>query len=255
MIDTSAQGGDVDVAADDRILEVVNRVADVVGEVHHLRLDAAPAIRGSRAQPLEHLGVVVVEAVLAAPARVGHALRGGPRVLAAGIEARPGEVEAHAAAVGPEGLRLDAGEQPQGLRVAFETADVGGPVVERALAVVTERRMPEVVREARGVDHIGVEPQGHPELTADLRDLEGVRQAIAGEVEPRGRAQHLRLRGEAPQGARVQNAGPVAGEIAAAAGVLLGQPAFGVDLAVAGRAQTGRVNAGTIRHWCSTPPR
>ena len=37
--------GQVDPAADDAVLEVVHRVGDVVGEVHHLRLDAATRLR------------------------------------------------------------------------------------------------------------------------------------------------------------------------------------------------------------------
>ncbi len=52
-------------------------------------------------------------------------------------------------------LRLQPGEDAQGLRVALEPADVLGPVVERSLAVVTERRMTEVMAEARGVDDVG----------------------------------------------------------------------------------------------------
>jgi hypothetical protein len=139
-------------------------------------------------------------------------------------------------------------------RVALEPADVERPVVERALAVVPERRMPEVVREARGVDHIGVEAQAVGELAAHLSDLERVRETVAGEVEARRGTQDLRLRGEAAQRARVQDAGAVAREIAATAGVLLRQPALGVRDAVA-RGAVRRRAAVINHHSCSTPLR
>ena len=190
--------------------------------------------RGARAQPDEGGGVIRVEAELAAPARVGDAVLLGPRVLAARVEARASQVEAVAAAVVGHHLGLEAGQQAQRLRVALEAADVGGPLVEGALAVVTERRVAEVVGEAGGVHDIRIQSQPHRQLAPDLRDLERVRQAIAGEVDGRGGgAQHLGLHGEAPQGARVQHAGAIAGEVAAAGRVLLGEPALAVGGAVA----------------------
>ena len=64
---------------------------------------------------------------------------------------RPGR-----AAVGVDALGLEPGEQPQGLGVALEAADAGRDGVEGGLAVVAERRVPEVVREAGGVDDVGV---------------------------------------------------------------------------------------------------
>ena len=242
MVDAGTEGGDVHVPVDDRILEVVHRVADVVGEVHDLCLDAPTAIRCPGTQPLEDLGVVVVEAVLAAPTRVGHALGRGPRILATGVEAGPGEVEPVAAVVVAEDLRLDAGEHAQGLRISLETADVGGPVVERALAIVAERRVAEVMGEARGVDDIGVEPETVGELAADLRDLQRVGEAVAREVEAGRRAQHLRFGRQPAKRARVQHSAAIAGEVAAATRVLLRQPALPV------RCRVFRA----IRHWCST---
>ena len=44
--------------------------------------------------------------------------------------------------------------------------------VERVLTVVTERRVAQVVGQARGVDDIRVAAQGPPELAADLGHLE-----------------------------------------------------------------------------------
>jgi hypothetical protein len=172
MVDPRPEGLHVEEAVDDRILEVVHRVGDVVGEVHDLRLDAEPPLRGPAAHPREHVEVVGVEAELVAPAGVANSGRLGPRVLAAGVEARAGQVEAVARAVRAEHLRLEPGEQPQGLRVALEPADVGCPLGQRAFPVVAERRMPDVVGEAGGVDHVGVESEAGRQFAADLRDLE-----------------------------------------------------------------------------------
>src|SRR5690606_40302239 len=62
----------------------------------------------------------------------------GPRpgVLAARVEARPGEVEPGAAPVLGEHLRLQPGEQPQALRVALEAAAGRGELVEHDLAEI-----------------------------------------------------------------------------------------------------------------------
>ena len=70
VVDASAERGHVDVAADDRILEVVHRVGDVVGEIRDLRLDAEPPLGARPPHPLEHVDVVGVEAELVATARV-----------------------------------------------------------------------------------------------------------------------------------------------------------------------------------------
>ena len=95
--------------------------------------------------------------------------------------------------------------------------------------------MSEVVGEAGGVDDVRIQPEAHREFTADLGDLERMCEPVAGEVEAGGRAQHLRLLREPAQGARVHNTGAIAGEIAAAGGVLLGESALQIRRAVAGR--------------------
>ena len=57
----------LEVPGDDRVLDVVHRVGDVVGEVHDLRLEAGPALRGALADPVEDGQVVLVGAELAGP--------------------------------------------------------------------------------------------------------------------------------------------------------------------------------------------
>ena len=92
------EAGRVEVAVDDRVLEVVHRVGDVVREVHDLRLDAAHAARCVRAQPAEDVLVVGVDAELQPSAGIGKRVIGRPRVLARRVEARAGQVQSVAAA-------------------------------------------------------------------------------------------------------------------------------------------------------------
>ena len=78
----------------------------------------------------------------------------------------------------------------------------------------------------------GSQPERRAELPADLRHLEAVGEPVADEV-VRARADHLRLRRQPAQPGRVDDAGPVAGELPAP-GVLrrLGHPALPVGLGV-----------------------
>jgi hypothetical protein len=119
------------------------------------------------------------------------------------------------AVVGAEGLGLEPGEDAQRLRVALEPADGRGDLVERRLAVVPERRVAEVVREAGGLDQVRVAAQGRAELAADLRALERVGEPRAEEV-ALPRHHHLRLGREPTQRRRVQDARAVPRERGAA---------------------------------------
>jgi len=197
-----------------RCPEVVDGVGDVVAPVHHLRLEAASLAGRALAQPGEHVEVVVVDAELAR-ARLPR-----PGVLRGGVEGRAREVEPHRAAgaravVGAERLGLEPGQDPQRLRVALEAADGCGHLVERVLAVVPEGRVPEVVRQARDLDEVGVAAERGPELAPDLGALQGVGEPGAQEV-ALPRSEHLGLGGPAAQRRRVQHARPVTGERRAA---------------------------------------
>ena len=177
----------LDAPGDDGVLDVVDAVRHVVGEVHDLRLHAGHP-RGNRGpHPVEDRSVVLVHAELAygpgksvavSPSRrrrVGQA----PRVLARGVEHRTGQVEPGALPVRGDRLRLEAGDQPQRLGVAFEPADVGRRGVEGGLTVVPERRMTEIVRQTGRLDDIGVAAEGVRQVAADLRNLESVGQPVA----------------------------------------------------------------------------
>ncbi len=99
--------------------------------------------------------VVVVDAELRTPSRRTTGTSWSRPAWRARVEtgAGPGAVE---------DLDLEAGEQPQALRVAFESAARLRGQVEGGLAVVAERRVPEVVRQTRGLDEGPVGTQAAP---------------------------------------------------------------------------------------------
>src|SRR5216684_4282529 len=80
----------------------------------------------------------------------------------------------------PGDLRLEPGQQPEALRVALEPAAWLGHVGQGGLAVVPERRVAEVVCQARGVDQVGIAAQGTAQFPADLGAFQRV-----GEPGPR----------------------------------------------------------------------
>src|SRR5665647_408918 len=138
----------------------------------------------------------------------------GPGILRDCVQARAGEVEPRGTAVSVHPLGLEAGQQAQRLGVALESADAGGDVVQRRLAVVPERRMSEVVRQTCGVNHVRVTPKRGAELTADLGNLERMRQPVADEVIA-VRLHHLGLGRQPPQRCRVKHPCAVPGEVIA----------------------------------------
>ena len=187
----AVEPGEVDLAGDGAVLDVVHGVGDVVGEVHDLRLDAAAPCRPAPdPDPVERRPVVVVHAELGA--LPGHAVavdaarRGRvgdrPGVLRAGVERRPGQVEADRA---PDASAVFASSRVSRRSVwalPSNPPQLGGEPVERPLAVVPERRVPEVVRERRGLGDVGVSAERAGEVARDLGDLEAVRQPVADEV-------------------------------------------------------------------------
>ena len=82
-------------------------------------------------------------------------------------------------------------------------------LVQRVLAVVPERRVPEVVGEPGGVHHVRVAAQPGAHLPGDLGHLQRVGQPGTQEVVGAGGV-HLGLRGQPAERRRVQHPGPVA---------------------------------------------
>ena len=207
------QAGRVQAPQGDRVLDVVDGVADVVGQVHDLRLDAAPALRSPLTHPGEDLGVVVVGGVLArtAPARSTRPPPLEPRVLRDGVEAGPRQVDADRPPGCVKGLGLQPGQDPEGLGIALEAPDLAGHDVERLLTVVPVGRVAQVMGQAGGVDDVGVASQRLPQGAPHLRHFQGVGEPGAHEVVSSG-PQHLGLGPQAPQRRGVQDPGPVAFE-------------------------------------------
>ena len=179
------------------VLQIVHRVGHVVRPVHDLGLQAGPSVRSPVPDPAERVGVVGVSAVL------DLARAGQPGVLERGVQGGPAQVQARAGDLG-----LQAGEQPEALRVALEPAAAGRDLGQRGLAVVAERGMPQVMREAGRVHQVGIAAECRPELAPDLGAFQRVGQPGAREV-TRAHLYYLRLGGQPAQRGAVQHAGAV----------------------------------------------
>src|ERR1700738_2740684 len=97
---------EVDTPRDHPVFDVMHRVSDVVGPVHHLRLQAGSARRCAVADPCQYIGVLRVGAELAV---VRTAL---PRVLGDCVECSASQVETRTDALSVKGFRLKPGEDP-----------------------------------------------------------------------------------------------------------------------------------------------
>jgi hypothetical protein len=157
---------ELDHARVNAVLDVVHRIGDVVGPVHHLRLEAPLLGSHVGAHPLEGVAVGLVEAELAG------AVAARPGVLARGVQARAAQVQPRGLARVLQHLRLEPGEHAQGLRIALEPAARSRDLVKGVLAVVTERRVPDVMGQTGGIDDVRVTAERGADLTSDLRDLE-----------------------------------------------------------------------------------
>lgn len=204
------EDGQGDAAGDDAVFDVVDGVSDVVRPVHDLGLDGRKAVGVALADPLQDVGVLVVAAVLAVRCAVRVGLELG--VFARGVEGGAGEVKpiAFLATVhGRDHFGLKAGEDAQGLGVAFET--VLGDLVEGGLAIMSVGRVADVVGKPGHVAEVRVQAQAAADAAGDLADLERVCEAGAGCVAVAG-SDDLRFIGEAAQGRGVEHAGAVAGK-------------------------------------------
>src|SRR5690606_38327816 len=106
--------------------------------------------------------------------------------------------EAGGPTAGVEALGLEPGEDPQGLGIALEAADVSRERIEGRLGVVPEGWVTQVMSEAGGVDDVGAAAERGAELPSDLSHLERVGESVADEVIA-ARLEHLGLRRQAPQ--------------------------------------------------------
>jgi hypothetical protein len=101
---------------------------------------------------------------------LGIAVRQRTVVLDQPFERLPGEIEPIESGVAP----LERGDDPQGLGVVVEAAGLREAAIERALAGMAERRMPEVMRQRQRFAEVLVEPERTRQRAGDLRDFERV---------------------------------------------------------------------------------
>ncbi|SKV48877.1 Uncharacterised protein [Mycobacteroides abscessus subsp. massiliense] len=184
----------------------MHRVGDVVRPVHDLRFQAAPPWRRPGAHPVQRLHFIVIGAELAATRWAQ------PRILGGRVQGGPREVQARAVACGINDFGLQPGQDAQVLGVALEPAAIHRHLIEGTLAVVSVRRMADVVGQPGQIDQIRVSAQPGGDTAADLRDLHRVRQPRARGV-TLTRAHHLRLVGQPPERGAVQDTRPIPREI------------------------------------------
>jgi hypothetical protein len=84
------------------------------------------------------------------------------------------------------------------LRVALETSNGIGKLVQLFFPVVPKGRMPQVMGEAGDFHYIGITAQRLPQLAGDLGDFQGVGQSSPGKVILPGN-EDLGLRGQPSQ--------------------------------------------------------
>ena len=182
----------VDAFGDDAVLDVVHRIGDVVGPVHHLCLQARAVRRRTQTHPGRGLVVLVVEPEFAFP------VTARPRIFGDRVQGCSSQVQPSAIPLCVKYFGLKAGQDSEILRIALEAAMLSRDLVERLLAVVSIGRVSDVVGQAGQLDQIEVaaQPDCHP--TPDLRHLQRVRQPGARSVTLTG-SNDLRLVGQPSQ--------------------------------------------------------
>ncbi len=210
------------------VLEVVDGVGDVVGEIHHRRLhrllpvlDPVGERRAALLQLVQLSGVdgELGRARAGGLGRFGGAARGHGqcgRVGARPVQARPRVLQQRrpdrrreVQTAGHRAAHLGGGDDPERLRVALEAVGqpvpVSGDAVEHLLAEVAERRVSEVVAECRGLRHVGVASaelgdertrvlgggDAFGDQSSHLGDLETVGESVVQQCRA-ARADHLR---------------------------------------------------------------
>src|SRR5699024_70493 len=139
---------------DNAVFDIVDGVGDVVGPVHGLRFHRRFIIRVALAQPVKDMRVFIVGAVFAVDAAISIGF--GSRVLTGGIEGCAGEIKAHGVPLIIDDLGLQAGENAQGLCVAFKAATVGSDVIKRIFAIVAIGWMTNIVGKPGHLTQVGV---------------------------------------------------------------------------------------------------
>ena len=140
----------------DSVLHVVHAVSDVIRQVHDLCFEAAPPGGHIATHPGEHLSVVFIDAkLLHRLVRVG-ALAALPRILRDGVQRRPRQIQSRGCPVRGDNFGFEAHHNAQCLSVSLKASGILRQVVEHAFAVVTERRVAQIVRQARCLHNVWI---------------------------------------------------------------------------------------------------
>ena len=144
----------------------MHRIGDIVGPVHHLGFQTGPICRSVFAYPSGGVAVEIVKAELASIPTPR------PGIFGDGIQTCPGQVQSNAMSLLIKNFGLQAGQDPEVLRITLEATVRRRELIERLLAVVPVRRVPDVVGQTGHVDKVGIaaQPDRHP--SPDLGDLQ-----------------------------------------------------------------------------------
>src|SRR5699024_4910418 len=126
-------------------------------------------IRVALAQPVKDMRVFIVGAVFAVDAAISIGF--GSRVLTGGIEGCAGEIKAHGVPLIIDDLGLQAGENAQGLCVAFSAAAVGGDSIKLIFGIVGIGSMTNLVGKPGHLTQAAITSQPLANAAGDLGDL------------------------------------------------------------------------------------
>ena len=129
-------------------------ISNVIGPVHGLRFHRRFIIHVALAQPVKDMRVFIVGTVFAVDATIR--VRLGFGVFTGGIEGCAGEIKAYGVPLIIDDLGLQAGENAQGLCVAFKAAAFGGDFIKCIFAIVAIGWMTNIVGKPGHLTQVGV---------------------------------------------------------------------------------------------------
>src|SRR5271166_537732 len=178
LLDEGNRGADLgqtEEAGAQAVVDVVRIIGDVVGDRGRLPLEARLQAEVQRLQPIVAEDGGRDSVLPVTTGWLAGAVDQWSIVFDESGEGRLRQIEAVEVRI----TTLELSNDAKRVDVVIEAAVVGHTGVERILARVTERRVPEVVGERDRFGEIVVEPQGAGNRSGDLRDLDGVGQAGA----------------------------------------------------------------------------
>src|SRR5699024_6117695 len=145
----------LDTSGDTAVFDIVDGISKFIGPVHGLRFHRRFIIHVALAQPVKDMRIFIVGTVFAVDAAIR--VRLGFGVFTGGIEGGAGEVKAYGAPLIIDDLGLQAGENAQGLCVAFKAAAFGGDFIKCIFAVVAIGWVPNIVGQSGHLTQVGIQ--------------------------------------------------------------------------------------------------